>query len=586
MGWLNSLFGGKGSPIDSATVVKRMSASKRDFDGAGLDAENHPSNVFECGDIAITTGGKTRVRRLYQCRDTVAAACVKLKKGQAEMFYVSPAPFPLEFGWRNGGRVKMTARIDRSATSLPDWLMANIKTPGENVEAEAFGRLLDGKFSSENQPDWLVATDREDIAEPEPPSEPPSPTVADLRPGVVVFGHYRIEKELGIGGQGMVFLATDMQTVVDEHRLVVLKALRCENCGDETSLHEFIKEANTLSALRDDRIAACYWCKLLGTVPILAMEYVEGDSLDKYLANRKDGKIGETEARELLLPMAEALDYAHAKGIFHRDVKPQNIIVRKEPKKIGDKTIRTCLLDFGIASRDQAGGSQTSFWSVRGTLQYMSPEQKMIGRRPSASMDVYSLAVTAYECVTGNMPYPSGWERNARPTPLSSNTPFARAVMRGLEMMPENRPSTCLGLIDPKDDVESVPPPPPPTPAPATSSPPPPPVPDDLKKLERPFVIYRQLLAQSATRIERDNPERAEWFRGAQGRLRDMTQDLRFADSAALVRFFAEVKGHAMLERMSPDDFFTATDRLVELRSCIPEKGGSVLRALKESIGC
>ena len=69
------------------------------------------------------------------------------------------------------------------------------------------------------------------------------------------------------------------------------------------------------------------------------MEYIEGISLDKYLADQEDGKIGEEETRELLLPIAEALDYAHAKGIFHRDVKPQNIIVRATPKKIGDRNM-------------------------------------------------------------------------------------------------------------------------------------------------------------------------------------------------------------------------------------------------------
>ena len=347
---------------------------------------------------------------------------MRLRKKQAEMFYVKTLPFRLEFAWKNGGRVKMTARFDRQSGALCEWLRTNVTESGRNLTAKDVAALLDGKFASDAPPEWLVADGREDVAEPEPPAEPEEPTAADLKPGAVVFDHYRIEKELGKGGQGQVFLATDTQTVVTAHSRVVLKVLRCDSAGDEASLAEFIREANTLSDMRDDRIVACYWCKLLGKTPILAMEYVEGISLDKYLAEHKDGKIGEEEARELLRPIAEALDYAHGKGIYHRDVKPQNIVVRKEPKRIGGKLIRTCLLDFGIAGSGQRGDGQTDFWSVRGTFQYMSPEQKMVGHKPCASMDVYSLAVTAYECVMGEMPYPGGWERDAKPAPIQSNT--------------------------------------------------------------------------------------------------------------------------------------------------------------------
>lgn len=591
MGLFDRLFGRKGTPVGSDTVVKRMAACERDFEGTGRDEQDHPSNVFSCGDVANTIGGKTRVRRLYPCRESVAAACVRLKKEQADMFYLSPSPFSLEFSWRNGGRVKMTASFDRSVQSLPDWLMANIRKPGENVTAEALGRLLDGKFSSDCPPDWLVVADREDVAEPEPSQEPPEQTIADLKPGAVVFGNYKIEKELGSGGQGMVFLATDTQTVVEAHRRVVLKVLRCENCGDEASMQEFITEANTLSSLRDDRIAACYWCKRLGNVPILAMEYIEGISLDKYLADQEDGKIGEQDTRELLMPIAEALDYAHAKGIFHRDVKPQNIIVRATPKKIGDRTIRTCLLDFGIASRDHGGNTQTTFRSVRGTIQYMSPEQQIITRKPSASMDIYSLAVTAYECLAGEMPYPDGWDRNFKVTPLASDSSFVRSVMRGLEMLPENRPATCRKLIDPPKDITPV--------SQAPSDPPKkivfkvkshlpserpitPPV-EDLSTLAKSFIVYRQMLAQSAQKCERNNQTHAEWLRGRQAELRDLTRDLGSADAGALERFFIGVRGGR--GEMSAEDIFAATDRLVELEASLPDKGGKVLRAIKDSIG-
>ena len=588
-------FHKSGKPVGAETVVKRMSASARDFEGVGLDDEEHPSDVFECGKIDVT--GMRGKDTLYPCREKVSSLCNRIKKKQVVAYYLSPHKFSLSFGWADGGSVRMTASLDRTVTSsLPDWLLANVKTPGEDLTAEALGRLLDGKFSSENPPNWLVASKREDVAAPEPDPEPtdtPPLTIYDLKPGVMVFGHYRIEKELGSGGQGMVFLATDTQTVVEAHRRVVLKVLRCENCGDEASLQEFVTEANTLSSLRDDRIAACYWCKRLGDVPIMAMEYVEGVSLDKYLADQKDGKIGEQETRELLLPIAEALDYAHAKGIYHRDVKPQNIIVRATPKKIGNRMIRTCLLDFGIASRDHGGSVQTTFRSFRGTLQYMPPD-----RRPSASMDIYSLAVTAYECLSGEMPYPNGWDPDVTVEPLASDTPFAKAVMRGLAERSKDRPATCAELINPPV-VKIV------TPEDGTtkeqrgkagggtgggtnktdkgSSKTIVEVPDDFSALAELFNQYRRLLNLSAQKWAMKDERLADWLRNCQTCLRDLTKDIDNINAVALEQFFVDIKNR--MGDMRPEEFFDPFVFLNQLRLLLPEKGGRVWRALKGSIG-
>ena len=89
MGLFDRLFGRKGTPVGSDTVVKRMSANELDFEGTGRDEQEHPSNVFSCGDVANTIGGKTRVRRLYPCRESVAAACVRRKKEPADMLHMS-----------------------------------------------------------------------------------------------------------------------------------------------------------------------------------------------------------------------------------------------------------------------------------------------------------------------------------------------------------------------------------------------------------------------------------------------------------------------------------------------------------------
>ena len=576
---LFDFFRAKGEPVAADTVIKRMSAHAGDFEGVKRDAEDHPVDVYECGRLDVT--GRRDKSSLYRCRETTSALRNKIKKNQVVVYYLSPQEFDLEFSWRNGGGVKMTARLDTAMTSsISDWLLRNVANNGDCLTAEELSKKLDREFSSDAPPDWLKVSTREDVAEPEKPPEtgptsvPETLSVEDLKQGVVVFDHYRIEKELGTGGQGKVFLATDTDTVVDAHRRVVLKVLRCESCGDELAMKDFIREANTLSNLRDERIAACHWCKVLGNVPILAMEYIEGESLDEYLAKQNDGKIGEQETRELLLPIAEALDYAHAKGIFHRDVKPPNIIVRKVPKRIGNKLIRTCLLDFGIASRDQGGGVMTSFWSVRGTLQYMSPGQK-IGKPASADMDVYSLAVTAYECLTGTMPYPDGWFPEVKVPPLDSDTPFAKAVMRGMALLPKDRPQTCVELIDPPKPVA-----PPVTPKPVT--PPVTPPPDDLVALSKSFIVYRQLLTQSAQKCEKSDPNLASWLRSEQAMLRDLTKDLSRANVDELEKFFVEVKNRR--GGISAEDFFAATDRIVELRAGLPQKGGRIKKAIKDSI--
>ncbi len=577
---LFGLFGKKGTRIDAETVVKLMSAAPLDFEDVKQTDEGYPVNLFECGNIANTVKGLSQVLRLYPCRDKVSLVRARVKKHQITAFYVTPAKFQLTFGWRNGGRVKMEAKLKTdAASSLAEWLQANVKTPGENVTAAGFGKLLDGQFCSDKPPDWLEISEREDIAEVKPPDPPKELSVEDLKPGVKVFDYLLIERELGSGGQGKVFLATNTQTLVEQHRKVVLKVLRCENCGDEASMQEFIKEANTLADFSDPRIVTCYWCRPLGKVPILAMEYVEGDSLEKYLANQlanqEDGRLGEEETRELLRPIAEALDSAHERGVYHRDVKPQNIIVRKTPRRIGKQTFRTCLLDFGIASRGQVDDCQTSFKSTRGTLQYMSPEQLRGNSNPSAGMDVYSLAVTAYECLTGTLPYLKGWEPDVTVAPIASDTPFAKAVMRGLSERSKDRPATCVELIDPPSPQQD-----PVTPDDDSQEPPRSP-PDDLVELKKPFEVYRALLAQSAQRSA-GNPDLAEWLRTCQANLRNLTQNLAYADASALILLFKGVRQRMGSAR--PDDFFAATDRLVELRFSLPKSGGAVWRALCDSV--
>ncbi len=280
-----------------------------------------------------------------------------------------------------------------------------------------------------------------------PPVDAASPGGSVLATGVKVFGRYRVEKPIAGGGMGSVYLAVDEETKLDSRRHVVLKALKAENAGDERFRNRFAAEADVLSQFKDERIALCYDYGLFGDVPVLVMEYVEGQSLEEWLAGN-GGRVDEETCRDLLAPIAEALDLAHKRGIFHLDVKPANIIVRKTPRN----GIKTCLVDFGIARRENASGATTGVW---GTRAYMAPECAA-GDAPSAAMDVYSLAATAYECVTGAKAYPQGWRAERDVPPIETESPFSFSVMFALSLSPEDRPSSCIAVLDPSlDDCDT-----------------------------------------------------------------------------------------------------------------------------------
>lgn len=567
----------KKNGVTEDVVFKLMPAVGGDFEGLRF-VDDLPQDLYKISDVQNTIRGQSTQSCLVPCRDTVRALRVQIRKHQAEVYYVTPRPFPLEHVDENGTRMRYTVVCDTKAASLAGWLQMYVRKPSENIVATTLSEWWRGR----KLPDWLAVSGSEQIAEPEPQPEPEKSGMEALAPGAVVLGRYRIERELGQGGMGKVFLATDDKTTLDTRRHVVLKVLHLENAHDVKAQERFKKEADTLSGLSHDNIAAYYDSFMFGNVPILVMEYVEGVSLDRYLEERRDGILDETTTRELLRPIAEALDYAHRRKIYHLDVKPQNIIVRTTPKQ----GIRTCLVDFGIARKTQVGGMQTfTMMNTVGTPQYMSPDQYM-NEVPCAAMDVYSLAVTAYECMTGNMPYPSGWKRTVVVPPIGSDTPFTHAIMRGLDGLSEKRPATCQGLIDPPCSAED----PKPVPVPEEDDKPSPLLQPEKEKeaphaeLRKTITNYRTMLAQSANKAERDDPERAAWLRVRQAQLRDITRNFAQVNERVLIDFFGTVRKHLEKAGSSPEEFFSATDRLVELRAGLPQGGDAVWQAISKSV--
>ena len=258
--------------------------------------------------------------------------------------------------------------------------------------------------------------------------------------GVVLAGRYKVVKRLGEGGMGSVWLAEDAKL---DNRKVAIKMLPAILAGKKGAYRQVKAEALMAMKLSNPNIATVRsFEEDEGGNPFLVMDYVEGEPLDDILAER--GPLGEEETVKLLGPVAAALDYAHSQGVVHRDVKPGNVMVRKDGTPF--------VLDFGIAREVQETMTMVTGKMSSGTLLYMSPEQ-LKGRAPKAAQDVYSFAAMAYECLAGRPPFSRGqieWQIvNEAPEELPGSVGEAlrKGVMAGLAKEAGERPGSCAGVL-------------------------------------------------------------------------------------------------------------------------------------------
>ena len=282
---------------------------------------------------------------------------------------------------------------------------------------------------------------------------------------------YLIVKELGKGGMGRVFLATDTKMNNIDVAIKTMHSVDPVRVEDVKRKELFIREATIAASLHHTNIVpvigfdiASSYDPLTGArkeIPYIVMEYVkDGFTLAQELRQRRKLSLDETIA--VLKPIAEALDCAHApygtrEGIVHRDVKPDNIILQRIDGKLYAR-----LLDFGISKPQSHGtGVRVTLSDMGGTRAYMAPERLTATCPPTVAQDVYSFAATAYECLVGKTPvadddkrdseiYASlerSWREGSLVCPYPESV-FARAVMKGLSLNPDDRPKSCMAFFD------------------------------------------------------------------------------------------------------------------------------------------
>ncbi len=222
----------------------------------------------------------------------------------------------------------------------------------------------------------------------------------NLEPGLRITETLILRSQVGEGGMGQVWSAHHAPL----DRIVAVKVLSATLATDEVAIQRFTLEAQTLARMNSPHIPRVFD---LGTIedgrPYMVMELVEGQNLQARLGKR--GALSPAQTVKLVAHVGDALATAHALGVVHRDVKPENIVLVAGPQGGDDFTAQ--LVDFGIAKpccRANAGGLTRSGTTL-GTPSYMSPEQLMTATAVGPSADLWSLAVVAYACLTGALPF-------------------------------------------------------------------------------------------------------------------------------------------------------------------------------------
>jgi serine/threonine protein kinase len=255
-----------------------------------------------------------------------------------------------------------------------------------------------------------------------------------IQPGSKL-GSYEIVEKIGAGGMGAVYKG--YQSALG--RYVAIKILPPQTAGDPAFAERFAQEARAIGKLRHPNIVTAFDFAHEGDIAYLVSDYIDGGTL----ADQLGSPLPLDYTIQLLTPIAAALDYAHARGIVHRDIKPQNILMTHDGMPV--------LTDFGLAKIVGPGSGMTQAGSLMGTAEYMAPELTSGAETAGPAADQYALGLIAYQMLVGQHPFPADNPLSAlmahahKPVPIPSTlgvtlTPGVEAaLLRALAKRPPER---------------------------------------------------------------------------------------------------------------------------------------------------
>ena len=240
--------------------------------------------------------------------------------------------------------------------------------------------------------------------------------------GHLLSERYRIKKTIGGGGMANVYLARDIILERD----VAIKVLRLEYANDAEFIERFDREAQAATSLSHPNIVNIYDVGEEDHILYMVMEYVDGLTLKEYI--QQNSPIAVEEALEIMKQLTDAISHAHANGLIHRDIKPQNVLV--------DRYGNVKITDFGIAMALTAT-SLTQTNSILGSVHYLSPEQARGGVATKKS-DIYSLGIVLFELLTGQLPFSGQSPVSIALKHLQNETPSVRDINEEIPQSVEN----------------------------------------------------------------------------------------------------------------------------------------------------